>query len=415
MNADAFVVLSQLLVIFLFARVAGVAALRLDQPASVGELVAGVLLALLAASLSTLWPSAGIKIDPELLSLIQSVAIFVLILYAGLELEPKEIIATSRAALPVAIGGVIVPFAGGFAAVIWTFPETDMLIVQALVAGTILSITSIPAAVKLLEEFGALRSRLGETIVAAALFDDVIGLLLIALITSILKTGSVPQIGEFLFLLAKIGLFFGITGVLGTHVYPTIRRRISALQIAALEFSALIFVALAYGTLAEALSLHWVLGAFAAGLYFETARVGPAAYDEMKLMLGALCAGVMGPLFFVSIGLRVDLSIFVNMPGLAVALILVGFFGKVIGAGVPARLSGLPLRDAMAVGAGMSSRGAVELVILSIALEAGVFLLPNGGSEHTYHFYSAAVIMVIVCTALSALSMGRLLRRRPDL
>lgn len=415
MNHGTFVVLAQLLVIFLFARVAGVAALKLHQPASVGELVAGVLLALLAAFLAASWPDAGFEIDAALLSLIQNVAIFILILHAGVELEPKEILATSRAALPVAIGGVAVPFAGGVAAVIWTFPQSDMLIVQALVAGTILSITSIPAAVKLLEEFGALRTRLGETIVAAALFDDVIGLLLIAVITSVLKTGAVPQTGEFLILLAKIALFFGITGVLGTHVYPPIRRRISALQIASLEFSALIFVALAYSVLAEALSLHWVLGAFAAGLYYEPARVGPAAYDEMKLMLGALSAGVMGPLFFVSIGLRVDLTIFIDMPSLAVTLILVGFLGKLIGAGIPARLSGLSGRDALAVGVGMSSRGAVELVILSIALETGVFMMADGGSEHDYHFYSAAVIMVIVCTALSATSLGRLLRHHPSL
>lgn len=415
MTQDPLIVLTQLLIIFLFARAAGVAALRLRQPASVGELVAGAILALLATTLNASWPGAGIRIDPELLSLIQNVAIFILILYAGVELEPREILATSRAALPVAIGGVAVPFAGGFAAVMWTFPESDMLTVQALVAGTILSITSIPAAVKLLEESGALRTRLGEMIVAAALFDDVIGLLLIAVITSVLKTGSVPQTGEFLILLAKIALFFGITGILGTHVYPPVRRRISALQIASLEFSALIFVALAYSVLAEALSLHWVLGAFAAGLYFEPSRVGTAAYDEMKLMLGALSAGVMGPLFFVSIGLRVDLEIFLDMPSLAVALIVVGFLGKLIGAGIPARLSGLSGRDSLAVGAGMSSRGAVELVILSIALEAGVFMMPDGGSEHAYHFYSAAVIMVIVCTALSAVSLGHLLRRDPAL
>lgn len=415
MTQDPLIVLTQLLIIFLFARAAGVAALKLRQPASVGELVAGAILALLATTLNASWPGAGIRIDPELLSLIQNVAIFILILYAGVELEPREILATSRAALPVAIGGVAVPFAGGFAAVMWTFPESDMLTVQALVAGTILSITSIPAAVKLLEESGALRTRLGEMIVAAALFDDVIGLLLIAVITSVLKTGSVPQTGEFLILLAKIALFFGITGILGTHVYPPVRRRISALQIASLEFSALIFVALAYSVLAEALSLHWVLGAFAAGLYFEPSRVGTAAYDEMKLMLGALSAGVMGPLFFVSIGLRVDLEIFLDMPSLAVALIVVGFLGKPIGAGIPARLSGLSGRDSLAVGAGMSSRGAVELVILSIALEAGVFMMPDGGSEHAYHFYSAAVIMVIVCTALSAVSLGHLLRRDPAL
>lgn len=402
----------QLLVIFVFARFCGVGAIRLRLPASVGELSAGVLLGVLLASSQAAWPQWNLRVDPGVLVVITDAAVFFLILFAGVQLQPKEIVRNSPLALGVALGGIALPLLGGVAIVMGTFPESDLRPVQALVAGIILSITSIPAAIKILSEIGALRTRVGETIVAAALFDDVIGLFLIAVIASILKTGALPQATDFALMLGKITIFFGVTALLGARVYPPIQQRISALQIASLEFSALIIVALTYGVMAELLGLHWILGAFAAGLYFESSRVGQAAYDEMNLMLGALSAGVMGPLFFASIGLRVDLSAFIEMPGLVASLILVGFLGKLFGAGLPARLGGLPPRDALAIGAGMSSRGAVELIILSLAVQAGVFFSSDGGDAHARHFYSAAVIMVIVCTSLSAMLLGLLGRQR---
>lgn len=402
----------QLLVIFVFARFCGVGAIRLHLPASVGELSAGVLLGVFLASSQAAWPQWNLRVDPDVLAVITDAAVFFLILFAGVQLEPKEIVRNSPMALGVALGGVALPLIGGFAVVMATFPESDLRPIQALVAGIILSITSIPAAIKILGEIGALRTRVGETIVAAALFDDVIGLFSIAVIASILKTGALPHLADFLIMLSKIAVFFGVTALLGARVYPPIRQRISALQIASLEFSALIVVALAYGVMAELLGLHWILGAFAAGLYFESSRVGPIAYDEMNLMLGALTAGVMGPLFFASIGLRVDLSALIEMPGLVVSLVLVGFFGKLLGAGLPARLGGQPPRDALAIGVGMSSRGAVELIILSLAVQAGVFFVSEGGGAHVRHFYSATVIMVIVCTSLSALLLGLLGKQR---
>lgn len=335
----------QLLVIFVFARFCGVAAMRLRLPATVGELSAGVLLGALLVSSQAAWPQWNLQIDTDVLEVITASAVFFLILFAGVQLEPKEIVRNSPMALGVALGGVALPLIGGFAVVMATFPESDLRPVQALVAGIILSITSIPAAIKILSEIGALRTRVGETIVAAALFDDVIGLFMIALIASILKTGALPQMTDFLIMLGKIAVFFGVTALLGARVYPRIRKRISALQIASLEFSALILVALTYAVMAELLGLHWILGAFAAGFYFESSRVGRAAYDEMNLMLGAMTAGVMGPLFFASIGLRVDLSALIEMPGLVASLVLVGFAGKLLGAGLPARLGGLPLRE----------------------------------------------------------------------
>lgn len=115
---------------------------------------------------------------------------------------------------------------------------------------------------------------------------------------------------------------------------------------------------------------------FMAGLFYGTDAAGKEAYSRVKKTLGDVTDGLLAPLFFVSIGARVDVAAVVALPGFLAALLTVVFLGKIVGAGVPARLAGLSSRDAAAVGIGMSGRGAVELVVVSIAHKAGLFDQP---------------------------------------
>ena len=123
--------------------------------------------------------------------------------------------------------------------------------------------------VKMLSELGLLHTRMGEILISAAIFDDVIGLFLLAILLSIMETGTFPDMATLALMVAKVTAFFAITVTLGVHVYPRVSRVIKAMQAAAIEFSAITIVALAYGLLAELLGMHWILGAFMAGLYFE--------------------------------------------------------------------------------------------------------------------------------------------------
>ena len=296
----------ELLILLLLTRLFSEGAERLGQPASIGELTAGMGLAAAASLWGANVPFLIQLSTSETLVKVAHLGIFFLVLLAGIESKMEELKQHSRTAIVVALGGAAVPLASGFV-LGWAFlPDSEFKSVQAFLVGVAMSITSIPATIKVLTEFGLLHTRLGQTIVGAAIGDDVLGLFFLAILTSLIQSGQVPDLGFFLLLLGKILLFFGITGSLGVHVYPRVSRGLKALKSAALEFSVLMGVALAYGLLAELLDMHWILGAFMAGLYFEPARVGWKAYQEIKLIATGITHGFLGPLFFIWIGIHVE-------------------------------------------------------------------------------------------------------------
>jgi Kef-type K+ transport system membrane component KefB len=402
----------ELLALLLLTRIFGELAERIGQPASVGEILAGILLALSVVWLGPVLPFLSKMASSEVLEAVANLGIFFLVLSAGIEMEPREITESAKNSFGIALGGMIVPLAAGFA-LAWTFlPESDLRPLQSFLAGVALSISAIPATIKIFGDLGLLHTNVGKLVVSAAVFDDVLGLFLLAILLAVIETGQVPDILSFLLLAAKASFFFFVTVLLGAHVYPRVSRGVKAMQAAATEFSALAVVALAYGLLAEVLGMHWILGAFMAGLYFERTRVGSRAYNEIRLICNTLTKGVLGPLFFAYIGLRVDLTALTQAPLFLFLLISVAFFGKVAGAGLPARFAGLSNRDAAAVGIGMSARGAVELVVLSIAYEKGVFIAEEGNDSPAGHLFSSLVLMGVVTTMLAPILLRWLLKER---
>jgi len=401
----------QILVLLVLARLLGEFAERLGQSASIGELLAGIVLAFGGLYLASLTPWLADLPESPVLGYLSNLGIFFLVLMAGIEMEPKEIAETSKGAFLVALGGMVVPLAAGCAFGWLILPDGSLKVPQVLVVGVAMSITAIPATVRVLSEFDLLHSKLGETVVAAAVFDDVFGLFLLAVVTAVVQTGNLPDLGTALWLLGKIALFFAVTTALGVHIYPRVSRGLQQMQADALELSALVIAALAYGLLAELLGMHWILGAFMAGLYFEGSRVGEAVYRDIRVTVMAITGGVLGPFFFVSIGLAVDLEAVTAVPAILVALILLAFTGKALGAGFSARLSGLPWPAALAAGVGMTSRGAVELVVLRIAQEAGVFAAAVDDAPIVRHLFSALVIMALANTFAMPIALRAVLRR----
>jgi Kef-type K+ transport system membrane component KefB len=399
----------ELLVLLIITRALGEAAERLGQPAMVGEIMAGVVLAGLAVWLGQSVPFLVQLTTSEVVEAVASLGIFFLALQAGIEMEPKEIAESSAAAFAIAIGGMVLPFLGGLG-LAWMFlPETELKTAQALLTAVALSVSAIPATMKVLTDLDLLHSRVGEIVVSAAIFDDVLGLFLLAILLAVIETGHAPDAATLAVLLAKVIAFFALTVALGARVYPRISRGLKAMQVAAVELSALAVVALAYGLLAEALDMHWILGAFIAGLFFEKSRVGPKAYNEMKLICGAVTSGLLAPLFFASIGLRVDLTAIAAVPLFLILLIAIAFAGKLVGSGLPALWIGLNRRESLAVGIGMSARGAVEFVVLSIAYEAGLFFQGDNSEPIVAHLFSSLVLMAVVTTMLTPILMRRTL------
>ncbi len=393
-------ILIQFLVILLAARAFGEISVRLGQSPSVGELLAGVAVAAVAGWLGVHAPVLGGLVASPALGYAAQAGVFFLVLQAAVEMRPVEIAQATKGAVAIALGGVMVPLAGGVGLGLLFLPETPQAQTLALVIGVSMAITAIPTTVKVFSELGLLHTKVGELVVSAAIIDDVIGLILLAAVIALVQTGQLPDLGALAWMLAKVAAFFAITILLGVQLYPRISRRIQEMQAATLELSAMVMAGLVYGCLAEILGLHWILGAFMAGLYFEESRVGALAYEDLRLILTALTNALLGPLFFAWIGLQVNLGAVGVAPVFLLALILVAFAGKALGAGLPARAVGRSWREAAMVGVGMSGRGAMELVVLSVVLEAGLFGSSSGDDSVTGQLFSLLVIMAMTNTLM---------------
>ena len=403
----------QIVIVVVATRILGGLAVRAHQPASVGEVLAGVLIAFgFAASAGEVPLVAAIVASPATEQVAQ-IGIFFLMLYAGVELRPQEIVANTRVSFWVAVGGLAVPLVAGIAFAWAMLPPSDLKQVQALVVGAALAITAIPVAVKVFLELGLLHRPVGEIVVSAALFDDVFGLLLLAIATNLITFGQLPDGDSLVQLLVQAAGFFALTGVLGYFGYPAIWRRIEPVAVPGLRLIILLAVGVTFGWLAEHLGMHFVLGPFMAGLFFEPGRIGEAAYARQKAILEPVTLGILGPVFFAWIGMQLDLGAFAAVPWFLAGLIAIAFLGKLLGAGVPAWWSGLSRHEAAAIGVGMSGRGAVEIVIVSIALTAGVFDRP-ADDPIVAHLFSALVITAVVTTALTPVLLRIVLLSRRD-
>lgn len=403
----------QLLLVLLAARLCGRIATALHQPASIGEILAGVILALVLVSLPFELPLLDGLRQNEAVETVGEIGIFLLLLFTGVEMEPKEIAGHSREAVLVAAGGMLLPLALGIGLGWLVLPPSELKQGQALIIGIGLSISAIPVAAKVFMELGQLHQPVGEIVIAAAVIDDVLGLVLLAVAAHLITQGDLPDLASLFLLLGAVVVFFAVTVATGRLLYAPLWRRLVTWRVPGISLTALLALALLFGLLAELLGLHFVLGPFVAGLFFEKHSVGAATYGRVKQVIGTVTFAFAGPVFFAWIGLQLDLAALATVPGFLAALLAAAILGKLIGAGLPALWSGLDARHALAVGIGLGGRGAVELVIASVAQKSGLFLAGNGSHPIVANLFSALVITAVVTTLLVPLGLRWVLGGRP--
>ena len=400
-----------LLVLLIVTRIFGEVSERLGQPALLGELVSGICLGMLVHHYDQTFPILAGLTENEVFRAITDLGIFFLMLLGGIELSPVKLLKASKGAFIVATGGMLIPFALGVGFGYLTLPTTDILAAQALFLGTVMAVTAVPVSIKSLMDLGKLESRVGQTIISAAVIDDTLSLVLLAILTGFLESGSIPGIMALLLLLAKVVLFFVIASLLGHYLFPAVGRYLDKSQAEEFEFSMLLVAGMAYALLAEALGMHFILGAFMAGLFFRRRTISAKTYDDILSKLKGVTTGFLAPIFFASIGMHLDLQALNQIPGFVLAIIAIATLGKVFGAGLSARMIGMSNSEALAVGAGMNARGAVELIIADIALRAGIFSLPPPVPPIVHYMFSAVVIMAIVTTLMTPPALKLFLKR----
>ena len=403
-------ILYLILVLLVVTRVFAELAERINLPAIVGELVAGVALGLLLQRAPESLPVLCSATQSETYSSIVSLGMFFLMLLAGIRMEPLGFARTSKSAILIAVGGMLVPVGAGFALGLAVLPESSFKLVQSLFLGTALAITAVPVAVRIFMDLGQLDSQVGKTVIAAALWDDLLSLFLLALLIAAIgenQTGLF-QSGAALLLLGKVSLFFAVTIPVGLFLFPLVGKYLRHLHFPEVDFSMLLIAALAYAVFAEMMALHFILGAFLAGMFFHSEVVDEDIYERVEQQMSGITSGFLAPIFFVSVGLNLDFSAIAQVPLFVTVLIAVAFASKLVGSGLPAYWLGLSRRESLMVGIGMSGRGAVELIVAGVALQAGLFLQPTPVPVIVNSLFSAVVIMALVTTVLTPVLLRRL-------
>jgi len=397
-----------ILVLIVLARATGELMQRLGQLAILGELLIGVVLGAVI-SYGPFTQFAGLT-DNEVFGAITSLGMFFLMLMAGMEMDVRKLVRASRTGVAVALGGVIIPLGLGIFIGYIFLPDSSYKFAQSFFIGVALSITAVPALSRVLIEMKQLDTRLGQTIMNAAIVDDVLGLFLLAILTTILAEGGTPPAGELAILALKIIGFFLFVFIAGKYLMPRLGRISRLSKFEEMEFSIAMVIALVFGVAAEYAGMHFIIGALFAGMFLREETFGKKVAAHLEEHVKGITLGFLAPLFFVSIGLHVDLLALTTAPLFVLALLLAAIIGKVLGCGLPARLSAFSTRESLAIGSGMNGRGAVEIVVAVVALEAGLFTQPVPVPSVVTAVFSGIVIMAIVTTIIVPLTMKPLLK-----
>lgn len=353
---------------------------RLQMPQVVGALIAGLVMG--PAMLNIIHST-------EFLSQVSELGVIVMMFTAGLGTSLNDLKQTGKAGFLVALCGVIVPLIGGTILSLFFNTSTDPnAFMQNVFIGVVLTATSVSITVEALKEMGKLNTVVGNTILAAALIDDVLGLIALTIVTSI--GGSADA--NLLVVLLKIVAFFVLVVVVGIVVKKAMDWYIANVHSTDLQrypiFAFILCLILSFCA-EEFFGVADITGAFAAGLIIST--TSKAKYIELKF--APLSYLLLTPIFFASIGLKVELpEMNATIVIFSILLVVVAVLTKWIGCGLGAKLCGLKGHQCEQIGVGMVCRGEVALIVADKGAALG--LMPEV-------FFGPVIIMVVATTILT--------------
>lgn len=379
---------------------------KIKLPLVLGEMIVGIVLG--PTVLGFIFPDWHKTIFPETgnvsvaLQALTQLSVILLLFVAGLEVQLPQVLKQGKPAMFTSIFSMIIPFSLGFW-ISWHFPNFFLMkegedhLVFSLFFGTALSISALPVIARILMDLNLFKSKIGMLIIASAMFNDLLGWLIFSAVLALMKgTGAGADIGLTILYIIGFGIFMLTLGrKLLNYAIPFVQTKLSWPG-GILGFS-LGFCLLA-AAFTEALGIHAILGAFIMGI-----AVGDSVHlhERAREIIHQFITNIFAPLFFVSIGLHFN---FINhFNGMLVLVICVlAFVGKIVGASIGAYMGGLDLRSSLAVGAGMNARGAMEIILSTLAFNAGII-----SSE----IYTALVIMALL-TSMCAGPMIRLILKK---
>lgn len=371
---EAYEVLRDLAIILFFAKVFGILARKCKAPQVVGQIIAGLLIGPCVLG----WVGQS-----DFIAQMAEIGVIILMFAVGLETDLKELIKTGPVAFLIACTGVFVPLVLGtilYMVFYGTAPWGSEHFYKAVFIGTIMTATSVSITVAALQELGKIKSKVGTTIVSAAIIDDVIGIIVLTVVLGFKNPSSSPSM-----VIVKTIAFFVIAVIGGFAIfkvflkldnrYPHTRR----IPIVSLAFCfALSYIAEKYFGIAD------ITGAYIAGIVL--CNLSDNEYIERKIDVSSYM--IFGPIFFASIGLKTS---FDAMNGklfaFCICFVIVALLAKVIGCGLVSKLCKFNISDSLKIGVGMMTRGEVALIVAQKGLAAGLL---------TSDYFTAVILLILV-------------------
>lgn len=370
-------ILNLLLVLFV-AWIGGQIAARLGYPSVLGELIAGIIFGP---------PLLGILYGSEAINVLAELGVLMMMLYIGMEIDPRELGKASKGGVLAALGGFIVPFALGM----WIVVASNGTTIAGVFVGMAMGVTSLATKSRILVDLKILDTRIAHVMLAGALVADTLSLIIFAGILSFATAGELDLL-MISTISVKVLLFFFVSWLLGLKVFPFLYKWLKQRNITGRTFNAtlILLIALAFAELAHLAELHSILGAFIAGLVLREAITVKKLSHELTDLVKDVSLGFLAPIFFVTAGFQVSLDVLHSDTILLVGTIVLATLGKVVGTTLFYLPSGYGWREGLTIGAGMNGRGAVEIVIAGIGLNAGII---------SQEIFSILVFMAIITTA----------------
>lgn len=363
--------LVELAIVLLAAHIGGMISKKLKQPVVLGQIIVGIIMGMTLMKKTATIHDFG------------QIGVVLLMFVAGLETDVKELMTSIRSSSMIALGGVVLPAVLVFAGIMIVVPGESA--VAALFLGIVSTATSVSISVQTLREIHRLRSKQGLMILGAAIIDDVVGIILLTLLVSMVNPSAS---GSVTWVILKIVGFFVIVYVAG-YVLIKIFKRIkgdSDVEEAVITYSIIICFLLAF--ISEEFGVAAITGAYFAGVIFALTKHRHVISHEVNKVATYLFT----PVFFVGIGM--DIDIFAALTSLAIGsiLIVLGSIGKVVGCGLGAKLTGFNQTDSLQIGIGMIPRAEVAIIVANIGMQMSIL---------TEKHMAATVLMVLVTTLMT--------------
>ncbi len=386
-----------LLCVLLLARMLGEIMERFNQPSMIGEVLAGIILG--PTLLNFAHPSPELKVISDL-------GVFLLVILAGMEIDIEELRASMKGRNSwIALLGFIIPMFSGI--VIGLIFKLDIMLTVFL--ALCISITALPVSIRILMDLGKLNSDIGQKIISAAIFNDILSLLILGVILDLngnsfnyqqLSFKVLITVTKVVFFMALMlfayRLFHRAKGKV-TIINHKFQNFLSYLKGKESLFAVMMLFVLIFASLSELVGLHFVIGAFFGAVLLPREMLGIDNFNKVQENTSSITMGFLAPIFFAAMGIEFNLLSITNI-ALLIVVIIASFVSKILGGYLGGRMAKLSKPQSFTLGIGLNARGIMELVIANIALQNKFIDIP---------LFSILVLMGIITTVVTPFLLKR--------